>query len=459
LRLENRRCVFSPRIALWTTVLAGLVPPFYLNSIEFRPDQLWTLVWILILLVLTTGPLTAKRMWLAGLLCGLSFSVSMKTTLYLIALVQASLGALIVHWTAGGFLVRWPRVLRCTAAWLAGIAIVPGLVVLYFDHRGALADMHYCVITHNVLPGASAHMFSGGAIKTWLLGGIGAVIGGYVVAHLKRPIQVRARLAFLFFAPYMYLTTLVAVWPVLTLEDYLPFYPAMALTLAPALWWLTRRFVRNDRFPIGAALATVELVGILITDSPFQDQTVDKIGMVADTLKLTDPSDYVMDSKGETIYRQRPYRFVLESLTKHRLGQGILKDTIARELVDKRVPLATTMRMPHRSRDFIKNNYVPIAFRLFVLGKVLRDQKSAPGAPCNFEVHVPSRYTLATADGMPTGQLDGTPFTGPRELAIGKHTYVPDGNPGKVVLVWASAIERGYSPFAKIKKDYKSPQD
>ena len=455
-------CAFySPRIALWTTVLAGFVPPFYLNSIEFRPDQLWTLVWMLILLVLTTGPLTVRRMGLAGLLCGLSFSVSMKTTLFLAAFVQASVGALIVHWVAGGFLVRWSRVLRCAAAWLAGVVIIPGLVVLYFYHRGALEDMHYCIVTHNVLPGASARLFGSGAIRTWVKGAIVAIIGGYLIARLKQPIPVRARLAFLFFAPFLYLTTLVASWPVLTLEDYLPFYPAMMLTVAPALLWLVRLCVRNDRLPAGAALAVVELVGILVTVSPFHDHTADKIGIVADTLKLTDPDDYVMDSKGETIYRRRPYRFVIESMTKHRLDKGIIKDTIPHELVEKRVPLATTTRMPTKTktRDFIKKNYVPIAFRLFVLGKVLRDHKSPPGAPCEFEVRVPARYTLVAADGVATGQLDGTPFTGPRELAIGKHSYVPEGNPGKVVLIWASAIERGYSPFAKIKKDYKSPQD
>lgn len=450
---------YAPRIALWTTVLAAFVPPFYLNSIEFRPDQLWSLVWMLILLVLTTGPLTAKRMWLAGLLCGLSFSVSMKTTLFLAAFAQALAGALIVRWVAGGLPLRWPQVLRGTAAWLAGAVIIPGLVVLYFYHRGMLADMQYCMITHNVLPGASGRLFGSGAIKTWLKGATVAIIGGYLIARLHRPIPVRARLAFLFLAPFLYLTTLVASWPVLTSEDYLPFYPAVMLTVGPALLWLVRLCVRDDRFPAGAALAAVELVGILIVVSPFQDQTVDKIGIVADALKLTDPTDYVMDSKGETIYRRRAYRFVIESMTKHRLDKGIIKDSIARELVEKRVPLATTMRMPHHARDFIKRNYVPIAFRLFVLGKVLRDHKSPADARCDFDVHVPARYLLVAPNGIAPGQLDGSPITGPRELSIGKHTYIPTGNPGKVVMIWASAIERGYSPFAKIKADYKSPQD
>lgn len=452
------RALFSPRIALWTAVLAALVPPFYLNSIEFRPDQMWTLVWMLILLVLSTGPIGARRMALAGLLCGLSFCVSMKTTLLLAALLQALVGALIVRWVAGGLPLRWSHILRCAGAWLAGLVIVPALVVLFFYERGIIHDMYYCVIQHNVLPGSSDRVFGSSAIKHWLIGVAVAAIGGAIIVRLRIPIPVRARIAFVFFAAFLYYTTLEAAWPVLTAEDYLPFFPAMMLTAGPAVLWLADLLVRHT-FPVGGALAVGEMICILATVSPFHDQTIDKIGIVADTLKLTDPGDYVMDSKGETIYRRRPFYFVIESMTFHRMQKGIVKDTIADELVDKRVPLATTQRMPHRSRDFIKQNYLPIAFRLFVLGKTLRDKGVAPGAPCPFEVTIPARYTLFTPNGVPGGQLDGTPFTSSRELAAGKHTYLPEGNPGKVVLIWAPAIERGYSPFAKIKKDYKSPQD
>ncbi|EDY19292.1 4-amino-4-deoxy-L-arabinose transferase and related glycosyltransferase of PMT family-like protein [Chthoniobacter flavus Ellin428] len=452
------RSIFTPRVALWTATLAALVPPFYLNSIEFRPDQLWTVVWLLILLVLGTGPIGARRMALAGLLCGLAFCVSMKSSLLLAALVQALIGALIVRWIAGGFPLRWSHIFRCSGAWLAGLVIVPALVVLFFYERGVLRDMYYCVIQHNILPGASNRVFGSAAIKTWLKGLVGALIAGALIVRLRMPIPVRTRIAFLFFAPFLYYTTLEAAWPVLTAEDYLPFYPAMMITIGPAVLWLANRLVRHT-FPVGGVLAVAELVCILVTVSPFQDHTVDKIGIVADTLKLTDPSDYVMDSKGETIYRRRPFRYVIESLTFHRIKQGIVKDTIADELIAKRVPLATTQRMPHRARDFIKKNYVPIAFRLYVLGKVLRDKGVTPGAPCAFEIKVPARYTLVDPDGTPAGQLDGTPFTGSRELTAGKHSFLPEGDPGKVVLIWAPAIERGYSPFAKIKKDYKSPQD
>jgi hypothetical protein len=451
--------LYSPRVALWTAALAALFPTFYLNSIEFRPDQLWTLIWMLILLVLVTGRITARRMFCVGLLCGLSFAVSMKTSLYCVAIGQALLATLLVRWIAGGLPLRWSRILGGAGAWLAGLVVVPALVILYFHHRGVLQDMGYCVIQHNVLPGASHRIFGNAALKTWARGLGGALLAGYIILKLRLPIPVRTRIAFLFYAPFCYVTTLIAAWPVITAEDYLPFFPAMALTAGPAVLWLADFLLRNTRVPIGAVLAAGELVSILVSVSPFQDQTVDKIGIVADTLKLTEPGDYVMDGKGEFIYRRRAFRYVIESMTYHRMQKGIVKDTIAAQLVEKRVPLATTQRMPHHAREFIKKNYVPIAFRLFILGKVLRDKTMPPDSLCEFEIKVPARYTLLTPSGPPTGALDGTPFTGPRELEIGKHTFVPENENGKLVLVWAQALERGYSPFAKIKKDYKSPQD
>jgi hypothetical protein len=269
------RALYSPRMACWTAVLAALYPPFYLDSIEFRPDQLWTLVWMLVLLVLTTGALTPRRALLVGLLCGLAFSVSMKTTLLLAAIAQAFVGVLLVRRFAGGLALRWPRLLCCAGVWLGGMVIVPALVVLYFYLRGALSDMVYCVIQHNVQPGSAGRALGSAAIKTWLIGAACAILGGCVIARLKMSLPVRTRIAFVFFAAFLYCTTLVAAWPVLTAEDYLPFYPAMALTAGPAVLWLAGRLVRSLRFPIGAVLATAEIATFLVSNSPFADKTAD----------------------------------------------------------------------------------------------------------------------------------------------------------------------------------------
>jgi hypothetical protein len=196
-------------------------------------------------------------------------------------------------------------------------------------------------------------------------------------------------------------------------------------------------------------------VAIFSTVSPFHDETADKISIVANTLKLTEQSDFVMDGKGETIYRRRPYRYVLESRTFRRLEQGSLQDDIPERLIATGTPLATLRRVPHKSREFIKANYLPIAFRLRVLGKELL--RTSP--IYRFEVAVPQRYTLVMPFGIVEGVLDGTPFTGPRFLGSGTHTFEPRTKAERIVLIWGAAIERGYSPFATVKADYSTAQD
>ncbi|HEY3898683.1 MAG TPA: hypothetical protein VGM54_08730 [Chthoniobacter sp.] len=461
--------LYTPRTALWTTVLAALFPPirftdefhfdgFYLSSIEFRPDQLWALLWLIVLLILATGRINARRTFLAGLILGIAFSVSMKTTLLLATLLVSGVGALIVRRCAGGLDLEWPKLWARLGAGLAGIPLIPALVVLYFYTHGAIHSLYECVITHNILPGSSLHLFSNGTMKCFLFGLPAAVGGSYLIARLEKSIAVRARIGFVYLAALLYLVILKAFWPVITEEDYLPLYPAIMLTAGPALLWLVT-FAARSASLAGPLLAGAEMIGILVAASPFQDLTTDKIGMVADTLKLTAPDDYVMDSKGETIYRRRPYRYVFESRTFHRVKMGAIKDDIADHLIQTRTPLATTIRMPHHARDFIKANYVPIAFRLRVVGQVLREPGVAAKGKCYFQINVPQRYTLITPAGAPAGLLDGTPFTGPRELAAGKHVFLPDDPPDSLVLIWANAIERGYSPFAKIKDDQMTAQD
>jgi hypothetical protein len=86
--------------------------------------------------------------------------------------------------------------------------------------------------------------------------------------------------------------------------------------------------------------------------------TEDKISMVTIVLRLTNPSEYVMDSKGETIYRRRPFYYVLEGLTGMRLKEGLIKDTISEGLIAHQTPVATVRRMPLEAAAFIRTNYL-----------------------------------------------------------------------------------------------------
>ena len=457
------RTFCAPRPALWTAVLAAFLPPFFFTSIEFRPDELWTLAWLLTLTVLVTGRITTARLFAAGAVLGFSFCVSMKTSLLLAALAFALAGTLILRRRCEGLGVEWARMATGGTAALLGLLVVPALVVLFFVTHGAGPQMYYCVIQHNVLPDASGAGRIFRCTWHWLLWLLPIIAAGAGISRVRVPGEARMRIAFLFFAAAFYCITLISFWPILTAEDYLPFYPALMITAAPAVMWLAGLAGGGLRLPVWVLpllAAAAEIACIVSTTSPFTDMTRDKTGIVADVLKLTDADDFVMDSKGETIYRNRPTpHVILEGLTLRRLRRGLLQDDIAERLIETRTPLATLRRMPVHAKAFIKANYVPIAYRLRALGQVLREDFADAATLRAFSIAVPGRYTLVCQSGIPAGIMDGKPFDGPRELAAGPHEFQPTGGGGRLVLIWAQAVERGYSPFTPIKEDVTTEQD
>ena len=453
----------SRRIALWTAVLAALYPPFFLSSVEFRPDELWALLWLAELAILTGRPLSPRRMFFAGVILGFSFCVSMKTSLFVAALALAFGGTIWMRHLLRGESRPLSEDARNGAAFLGGALVLPALVAAFFIAQGAGKQMAYCVIQHNIIP---EHHGWGARVRPvlrWLrwfpLIGIGGVIIGF------RPVSrdTRLRQAFIFFAAAFYYITLVSFWPVLTDEDYLPSHPALLISAAPAALWLSGLASKTVGFAepiLPALLAVIELGIIGFTASPFVDETVSKTGMIANVLRMTHPGDYVMDSKGEAIYRERPYYYVLERMTNFRIKNGSIIDIIPERLIATRAPLttSTSIRMPKTGKEFIKANYVPIAFRLLTLGKVICD-RSSNRSSVEFEVVIPARYTLQSASGRAEGLLDGTPFDAPRDLAAGHHEFSPARAQGRIVLVWAQAVEQGYSPFDSIPPDAKTEQD
>jgi hypothetical protein len=453
---------FSPRIALWTAVLAALYPPFFLSSVEFRPDELWALLWLLMLAVLATGRVSPKRMALAGGLLGFSFCVSMKTSLFAVALALAFAGAFWMRRRLGGPPGSPMFGFRCGATFLAGVLLLPALVLAFFLAHGAGRQMYYCVIQHNML--SEGHGV-GGMLKSllrWLRWVPLIALGGLAIARRPLPRELRVRQAFVFFAAAFYCITLLTFWPIITAEDYLPLYPALMISAAPAALWfanLVARTLGAREAIVPALLAAMELGAIVFIEPPMVDQTAEKTGIIADVLKMTDPGDFVMDGKGETIYRRRPFYYVMEGLTLRRFKRGLLEDDIPQRLIDTRAPIATLRRMPEKGKEFIRANYVPIAYRLRTLGKVVCESPRRNAAPIRFDVEIPARYTLVTAAGRAVGLLDGTPFEGPRELAPGPHEFVPAPARGQIILVWAQALERGFSPFSPIKPDVTTEQD
>ncbi len=120
--------------------------------------------------------------------------------------------------------------------------------------------------------------------------------------------------------------------------------------------------------------------------------------------------------------------------------------------------MVTIGRMPEADVAFVTRNYLPVAFRLRALGKTVRSGNEQPEST-SFGVATSGRYTLVNESGKIVGLLDGVEFDGPRELLAGSHTFRQTAGAGRTVLIWARAIERGYSPFAQIEPDKMGPQD
>ena len=63
-----------------------------------------------------------------------------------------------------------------------------------------------------------------------------------------------------------------------------------------------------------------------VDDARYQSPLINRMATfeqnLAVVLHLTNPDDYVMDGKGETIFRNRPTYWVLEGITLRRIATG-----------------------------------------------------------------------------------------------------------------------------------------
>jgi hypothetical protein len=447
----------SPRAGLWAAVFAAVMPRFFFVTTEFRPDDLWAVLWLALLFVSISGPITLRRAFVIGCLLGTTFCVSAKTVLLLVSMGLATTAILIFRLQTGTKL-SWVRLLQLSLATVGGTMILPLCFSLFFLWQGAFGQMVYCIVAHNVLPASSGSTPDLAKALKWIAWvAIPVGIGQYLFPRYAEDVK-KTKALWLFLVTAFLLSTIKTCWPVVTKEDYVVIDPiamgmlAAVVVLLPRIW---PRAFGPVRLILPASIALLILGMILKSDSPFQDRTKHKIAMVATALQLTEPSDYVMDSKGETIYRRRPFYYVLEGLTGGRMKAGLIPDTIPERLVATETPLATVRRMPPAAAEFIKKNYVPIAFRLSVLGQIL----NANNEQFAFDIAVPSVYAIIAEFGSFMGTLDGKSIRGSVRIEAGHHELRRTGGSGRVTLLWARAAEKGYNPFSPVEPDHWTAQD
>jgi hypothetical protein len=440
--------LFSKQVGLWSAILTGFYPEFFLTSAEFRTDVLWTALWLLTLVVVTRHPFGSKHAFAAGLLLGAAFGVTVKTGLMLGALFPWWMLNGIRLWREGGQ-GAMRQFFGRTFLGLVGFAIVPGVVTLFFVTRGMGNEFFYCNVGHNLVP-HSQNWSRFDAHVLWLPLFLLLLAGVYPFVKARRFTDVEMQRIAIVLTAGFYFTALKTLFPTLTRQDDLPVIPLLVLIVVS----LPFVFVRHPRFqsllpwslPI---LAVIEIFGITLKTVYWRDDTSSQRAMLADVLRATDKNDFVMDAVGETIFRMRPYYYALEAFTKVRIERGLIQDEIAQRLIKTQTELVRPKELTATAQAFIRENYLAIGNGLWMPGKELKSSKPASPNVIRFETAIPTRYAILNANGEKmVGQLDDVPFSGERFLDSGQHQFVGEANRiGSLLLFSARGSQRGFLPL------------
>jgi len=444
--------LFSQRVGLWAALLTGYQHHYLLISTEFRPDDMWAALWMLALCILLTGPFTVRRAFWCGVILGTSFAVSLKTTLLLISLGTALsvglLAKLIAKQTN-----PWKWIARRLGATFAGMIILPALVCTGVASLGMWKEFYYCTITHNVVPGLGS-WGEPPRIVRWSYLAFLALAIPLVCRMVRKQAKhdLGLRRGIIFISAGSIITLLYSYWPLIERETLLPFIPSAMVIVAAMLMWPAEILMRRGKqgvftFHLLPLFVVTCFVGMMIHRSPLnEDKTAAFVEQINLILKLTDKHDLIMDAKGDSIYRHRPFYFGLEPVTLKRIANGSITDDIPQQMIRTKTCVATLTGLRGDDATFVHENYLHIAPRVLVAGR--RIPRTQDEAPFEFNNLIAARYTLIGMNEAVTAKIDNQPFTGPAFLDAGPHTIQINNTKGAVALVWAQAVERGFSPFS-----------
>ena len=418
--------LFSMRVALWTMIVVAAYPPFFLKSLEYRTDNLWTALSMAAVALLVAG-----RRVLAGFVLGCALCTSMKTLPLVMVLLVAGL---VIHFLIDRNGWRLP-----TGGWqffapAAAFLIAPSILAAFFYFQNAWHSMLYCVFEFNLLatrlrahPGLRGVLY----LVCLLLMILFAVrIGVRMDRH---------RFLLLFVVVAFFLTTQ-AFWPILSQRDYLAVMPLMAMFLVA---YTISRGASVVAVLAPAALTLVFLASLFRYTGGFRDRAGEQIAAMREVLALTRPGDCVMDLKGETIYRPRPFYYALETIARAAISRHLIADTIPEAVIAGRchVAGADALFFPPRARAFLTKHFLDLG-ALRASGQWIRSDGS-------FSVAVPGRYVIVGRNGSVRGVLDGSAVGGAVSLDAGNHRFIRATADERLACFWADAFERGYSPFQR----------
>jgi len=313
------------------------------------------------------------------------------------------------------------------------------------------SQFQYCVFAHNLEPSDRSTYLN----LFILVAGLVMLI--YVARRFIKketnPI-VAFRRAFLCIGCGAYFLLMRGAWPHATRQNYLPFFPLLALICVAVLSKVSDKLGERGlmprlllRFSLPAVAAALVMFLDLAPRLPTTNEAASEINLVRDVLALTHPDDYVFDCKGETVFRARCVRYVFETITLGRIERGEITHDIARRCLETRTRVAVIGgELTKDGETFIEDNYVPVGHDVRVAGRLLKPASTA-NEVLHFHVSMPDYYEIITPHGADVGLLDGTPSEGARFLGAGEHGFQPATPGSPLAVLWAPAAERHFNPF------------
>ena len=282
------RALFSARAGVLAVAATALYPVFATRAIEFRPDLAWAALWLVTITIAIEGSLTPRRIFFAGLATGCAIAISMKSILLIGCLLFALLLVAILRAMDGKPVV--PRkAMAMVLASMAGVLLVPMALAAFFAAHGAWQAMLYGVFGHNLVPGLGLRR---APWHVWILPALLPLLVWLAIRVLRAaPDALGSRRALVLISALTYWLALVGYWPLLTQQDFLPFFPLLMVFVAGAVTGMAQRGRPGWSRALTWLLLGVEMAVLLSSETPGIDGESAYTHTLATVLALTSPTD------------------------------------------------------------------------------------------------------------------------------------------------------------------------
>jgi hypothetical protein len=426
------RRLADPEIALWTLATTLAWGDWSLKSVEFRPDVLWSFFWFAMIWILARAndPPGVRRGFLVGLILGVALCASTKTTFLAPALV--------LGWTIAWLLCADLRAsmpagqgLRCAIAAGAGSLIVPVLLFGWFVAKGTtLETLKFCLFDANRADLEPARVLLSLGLATLVL---------CLSWRWTRRGMAGVSVA-IFLSVAIYYVALVGFSPELRKQSLLPVCPLLILFIWISCADFLRRHGTATFAKAGLAVCGVAFLHLSVEGKLWEDGLHDQRELLRDTLRLKEPGDFLMDRKGETIFRRRPVYLIYVHANVRAIEERRIADPDPALLTKTAtaVVIGDFIGFTDRMKQFAGKNYLPAGDgRLRVAGRSLLFYAKNSGLAARAPIYVPGDYVV-----LGHGELLGetqVPKAGWRDVDLG-------GAPGPAMLFWKRAWDAGFRP-------------